>query len=112
MNSISSGDQPKIWFVGSDGLQVVPGELAATAGQWQALSSRFTATMPPSPGPSFQPTTAAVNGVNAAIGAASAAFATRTQETVTGMGTATATYTKQEATSAADMSNVTGVTVV
>ncbi|ATA29626.1 hypothetical protein MLM_3737A [Mycobacterium lepraemurium] len=98
--------------MGQDGLQVVPDKLEVAAGQWQALSSQLTATMPPSSGPSFQLPAAAVNGVNAAIGTAAAAFAARTQETVTGMGTATATYTKQEATSAADMSNLTGVTVV
>ncbi|OCB33698.1 hypothetical protein A5675_21635 [Mycobacterium malmoense] len=98
--------------MGSDGLQVVPGELVAAAGQWQALGSQLTVTTPPSPGPSFQPTTAAVSGVNAAIVAAAAAFATRTQETATGMTTASATYGKQETTNGTDMANVTGVTVV
>lgn len=98
--------------MGSDGLQVAFDQLAATASQWQGLGAQLTATTPPSPGPSFQPTTAAVNGVNAAISANAAAFAARTQETATGMTIASATYSKQEATNAADMSNVTGVTVV
>lgn len=98
--------------MGSDGLQVVPGELQAAAGQWHALSSQLSATTPPVAGAAVSTHDGGGDGVNAAIGAAAAAFATRTQETAAGMGTATTTYTKQEATSAADMSNVTGVTVV
>jgi hypothetical protein len=97
--------------VGSDGLQVVPGELGATAGQWQALSSQLVGA-PPSSGPPFQPTTAAVNAVNAAIGVAAAAFEARTQETVAGVTTAAGGYTSQEATSAAAMSDVLKVRVV
>jgi hypothetical protein len=98
--------------MGSDGLQVVSGELEATAGRWQALGSRLTATTPPSPGPAFQPTTAAVSGVNAAIGAAAAALATRTQETAGQVTNTAAGYGSREAASAQETAGVTKVTVV
>lgn len=97
--------------MGQDALQVVPAELEATAGQWGALTSQL-AGAPPLPGQPFQATTAAVNAVNAAIGVAAASFAARTQETVGGVTTAAGRYTAQEATSAADIAAITGVTVV
>lgn len=94
-------------------MQVVPAELVAAAGQWQGLGAQLAATVaPPSPGPPFQPTTAAVNSVNAGIGAAAAALGARTQATAGGVTRAAAGYTSQEATSAAEMGAVTGVTVV
>ncbi|WP_406816740.1 hypothetical protein [Mycobacterium sp. M23085] len=94
-----------------DTLQVVPAELEATAGQWEALSSQL-AGAPPSPGQPFQATTAAVNAVNAAIGVTAASFTARTQETVAGVTTAAGNYTSQEATSASEIGAITGVTVV
>ncbi len=97
--------------MGQDALQVVPGELEGTAGQWEALSAQLVGA-PPSAGPPFQPTTAAVNAVNAGIGVAAAAFAARTQDTVGSVTTAAGGYTTQEATSAAEMNGVTQVTVV
>ncbi|MBZ4618820.1 hypothetical protein [Mycobacterium avium] len=97
--------------MGQDSLQVVPAELVATAAQWQALSSQFIGA-PPSPGPSFEATTAAVNALNAAIGAIAASFVARTQETVGGVTTASGGYLSREATSAAAMNAVTNVTVV
>lgn len=97
--------------MGQDALQVVPAELEATAGQWEALTSQLVGA-PPSPGQPFQATTAAVNGINAAIGVAAASFTARTQATVGGMTTATGEYLSQEATSAAAMNDVPQVTVV
>lgn len=97
--------------MGQDALQVVPAELAATADQWEVLTSQLVGA-PPSPGQPFQATTAAVNTVNAAISVAAAAFTARTQETVGGVTTAAGGYTAQEATAAGQMSNITGVTVV
>lgn len=97
--------------MGQDAVQVVPAELEAAAGQWQALSAELVGA-PPSPGPPFQPTTAAVNGINAAIGAAAVSLAARTQETAGGVTMAVGGYTSQEATSAAAMADVTKVTVV
>lgn len=91
--------------MGQDALQVVPAELVATAGEWGALSAQLVAA-PPSPGPPFQPTTAAVNAVNAAIGVEAADFAARTQETVGGVATAADGYVSQEVTSADAMSDV------
>ncbi|ATO62059.1 hypothetical protein BB736_007500 [Mycobacterium avium subsp. hominissuis] len=96
--------------MGQDSLQVGPAELVATAAQWQALSSQFIGAPPP--GPSFEATTAAVNALNAAIGATAASFVARTQETVGGVTTASGGYLSQEATSAAAMNDVTNVTVV
>jgi hypothetical protein len=98
--------------MGQDALQVVPAELQATAGQWEALTSQL-AGAPPAPGQPFQATTAAVDGINAAIGVAAAAFTARTQATVGGVTTAAGGYTSQEATSADMMSDVIqGLTVV
>lgn len=99
--------------MGTNALRVALDQLGATATGWQGLGAQLTGTIaPPSPGPPFQPTTAALNGVNAAIGTAAAAFVARTQSTAGGVTAAAATYTSQEAASAADMSNVTQVTVV
>jgi hypothetical protein len=54
-----------------------------------------------------------VNGINAAIGVAAAAFTARTQATVGAVTTAAGGYTSQEATSADMMSDVIqGLTVV
>lgn len=97
--------------MGQDPLQVIPAELAAAAGQWEALTSQLVGA-PPAPGQPFQATTAAVNAVNAAIGVTAASFAARTQETVGGMTQAAGGYTAQEATSAAEMGIATGITVV
>ncbi|MEY8015190.1 hypothetical protein AB8998_09285 [Mycobacterium sp. HUMS_12744610] len=93
--------------MGRDALQVVPAELAAAAGQWRALSSQLTGVASPSPGPSFQPTTVAVNGVNAAIGVAAAAFTARTQTSAAAVTTAADGYTSQEAGAAGQMSDIT-----
>lgn len=97
--------------MGHGALQVLPAELAATASQWEVLASQLVGA-PPTPGQPFQATTAAVNNVNAAIGVTAASFAARTQKTVGGVTTAAGGYTAQEATSAADIAAVTGVTVV
>lgn len=97
--------------MGQEALQVLPPELAATAGQWEALTSQLVGALP-SPGQPFQATTAAVNAINAAIGVTAASFTARTQETVGGVTTAAGGYTAQEATSAADIAAITGVTVV
>jgi hypothetical protein len=97
--------------MGQEALQVVPAELEATAGQWQALSAQLVGS-PPSPGPPFQPTTAGVNAVNAAISVAAAAFIARTQETAGEVTVAAGGYITQEATSADAMSDVIRATVV
>lgn len=98
--------------MGSDGLQVVLDQVASLAGQWEGLGAQLATTAPPPPGQPFQATTAAISGIDAMIGAAAGAFAARTQDGVAGMSTAAADYGKQEATNAADMSNITKVTVV
>lgn len=98
--------------VASNELQVVLDELRATAGQWEGLSARFAAAAPPAPGQPFQPTTAVVNGVNAAIGTAAAAFASRIQATAAGMTSGATGYANREVTGAGEMTAVAPVTVV
>ncbi|WP_322860101.1 hypothetical protein U8D42_12805 [Mycobacterium europaeum] len=98
--------------MGSDGLQVVLDQLAATAGQWQGLGAQLIATTPPSPGQPFQPTAAAVSSINAMISTDAAAFASRTQETAGQVTNAAGGYGSQEAKSAGEMANVPKVTMV
>ncbi|KZS85294.1 hypothetical protein B4U45_14725 [Mycobacterium persicum] len=99
--------------MGSDELQVVLGQLGVTASQSQGLGAQLAAgTTPPSPGQPFQATTAAVRGINAAIGGAAAEFGTRTQATGAAVTAAAAGYAHQETTAAAEMAAVTQVTVV
>ncbi|WP_293313936.1 hypothetical protein [Mycobacterium sp.] len=98
--------------MGSDELQVVLDQLRAAAAQWQGLSGQLTGVAPPSPGQPFQATTAAVSGVNAAIGVAGAAFANRIQAGAAGMTSAAAVYANQEATGAGEMAAVTRGAVV
>ncbi|MCV7196908.1 hypothetical protein [Mycobacterium angelicum] len=97
--------------MGQDAVQVVRAELEATAGQWETLTSQL-ADAAPSPGQPFQATTAAVDGINAALGVAAAAFTARTKATAAGMTTAAAGYTSQEATSVGALAAVTPVTEV
>ncbi|WOR04716.1 MULTISPECIES: hypothetical protein [Mycobacterium ulcerans group] len=71
--------------MGPDELQVVLGQVGVTAGQWHGLGAQLAAgTTPPAFGPPFRATTAAVSGINAAIGGAAAAFVGRTQATAAG----------------------------
>lgn len=98
--------------MGSDGLQVVLDQLATTAGQWQGLGAQLIAPTPPSAGQPFQSTTAAVSSINGMIGAAAAAFATRTKETADQVTNAAGGYGTQEATAAGEMADVPKVTVV
>lgn len=93
-------------------MQVGLDQVAALAGQWQTVGAQLTAATPPAPGPPFQPSTIAVDGVNALVAAAGSALAARTQETATGASTATVKYASQEATNAVDMSGVTQVRTV
>lgn len=79
------------------------------AGQWQGLSAQFTTITPPSPGQPFQPTTAAISIVDSAIGTATTSLIARTQQTADGAVSAVEGYGNQEATNAADMTNVTVV---
>jgi hypothetical protein len=100
----------RIAWVGADELQVVVGELQATASQWQRLSADFAAPMP-SPGQPFQPSSAAVNGVNAAIGVAVAAITSRTQATAAAVAAAAAGYVNQDNTAAGTLAALSHVTV-
>jgi hypothetical protein len=66
----------------------------------------------PAPGPPFQPTTAAVNAINAAIDATAAALVAQTQATAAGVTTAAGGYVSQEATAQGEMAAVTAATQV
>ncbi|MHA7652753.1 hypothetical protein ACX9NE_20060 [Mycobacterium sp. ML4] len=99
--------------MGSEELKVVLGQLGVTASQWQGLGAQLAATAtPPAAGHPFQATTAAVSGIDAAIGGTAAALATRTQATAAAVATATVGYANQEASAASEMAAVTQVTVV
>jgi hypothetical protein len=109
------GTRLKLAHVESNELQVVLHQLhqlRVTASQWQGLGAQLAEATPPSPGQPFQPTTAAVNGVNAAIGVAAAAFMARTQATAAGVAAAAAEYGNQEAAAANEMAAVLQVTVI
>jgi hypothetical protein len=97
--------------VGTNDLQVLPPELLAAAAQWEGLSTQLV-RVPPSPGQPFQPTTAAVTSVNAAIGVEAAALAARTQSTTAGVTTAAGGYVSQEAIAEGEMTALTQVRMV
>ncbi|MCV7076104.1 hypothetical protein [Mycobacterium szulgai] len=96
-----------------DELQVVLGQLGATASQWQGLGAQLAAgATPPPSGQPFQATTVAASGIDAAIGCTAVAFVTRMQATAAGVAAAAAGYASQEATAAGEMAAVTQVWVV
>ena len=97
--------------MGASELQVVVDELQATASQWQGLSAEFTAPTP-SPGQPFQPSSAAVNGGNAAIGVAVATITARTQATAAAVAAAAAGYVNQDDTAAGTLAALSQVTVI
>ncbi|KAA1250870.1 hypothetical protein F0Q45_07410 [Mycobacterium simiae] len=99
--------------MGSNELRVVLGQLGVTASQSQGLGAQLaTGATPPAPGRPFQATTAAVSGIDAAIGGVAAALATRTQATAGAVVAAAAGYVNQEASAASEMAAVTQGTVV
>jgi hypothetical protein len=98
--------------MGSNELHVVLDQLRVTASQWHGLGAELAGAAPPSPGQPFQPTTAAVNGVNAAVRVAAAVLTARTQATAAGVAVAAAGYGNQEAAGAGEMAAVTQVMLV
>lgn len=112
LGDVSIGALSRLVRMGSHELQVVLDQLQVTAGQWQSRSARFTSLAPSLPGQPFQPTTAAVSGVNAAINAAATAFVARTQSTAASVAAASTGYGNQEATAAGELAAATHVTVV
>ena len=97
--------------MGAGQLQVVVDRLLAAASRWRGLSAQLNPSLP-SPGQPFQPTTAAVNGVNTAIGVAAGALMARTQATAAGVAAAAGGYSEQEVTAVGEMAAVTQVRVV
>ena len=114
---LTSGEYPlsggllRLAWVGANELQVVVGELEATASQWQGLGAQFNAPTS-SPGRPFQPSTAAVNGINVAIGVAVAAITARTQATAAAVAAAAAGYANQDGTAVAALAAVSQATVI
>jgi hypothetical protein len=72
-------------------------QLRQAAVQWQGLSSGLTSAAP-SPGRPYQPTTAAIGAIDAAIGVGAAAAVARLQNTAAGVVSAATDYTSQDIT--------------
>jgi hypothetical protein len=66
----------KLRRMGTNELKVPSDQLLQAATQWQGLSAGFTSATP-SPRQPFQPTTAAISAIDAAIGAGAAACVAR-----------------------------------
>lgn len=82
--------------MGSDELNVPSDQLLQAASQWRGLNAGL-ATTAPSPGHPFQPTTAAINAIDAAIGKDAAACMARLQDTAARVTSSAAGYTTQDA---------------
>ena len=106
-----SGGLLRLGRMGSNELQVLVDELRATASEWDGLSAEFNAPTP-SPGHLFQPSTLAVNGVNAAIGVAVAAMTARTQATAAAVAASAAGYVNHDDTAAGTLAAVPQLRVV
>jgi hypothetical protein len=83
--------------MGTNELKVPSDQLRQAAVQWQGLSSGLTSAAP-SPGQPFQPTTAAVGAIDAAIGVGAAAATARLQDTAAAVMSAATGYTNQDIT--------------
>lgn len=83
--------------MGPNEITVPSDQLRQAAVQWQALSSGLTSAAP-SPGPQYQPTTAAIGAIDAAIGVGASACAARIQDTAAGVTSAATGYANQDIT--------------
>ncbi len=81
-------------------------QLRAIASQWREPCTELNAVAPPLPGQPFQPTTAAVGGVNASVDLAAAALTARIQTTTSAVDAGVADYLNNEATAATEMATV------
>ncbi|BBX38913.1 hypothetical protein [Mycobacterium simiae] len=81
--------------MGTNTLAVPSDQLLQAASQWQGLSAGL-ATTAPSPGQSFQPTTAAISAIDAAIGVGAAACMARIQDTAAKVTSAATGYANQD----------------
>jgi hypothetical protein len=82
--------------MGTNELKVASDQLQRTATQWQGLSAGLTSAAP-SAGQPFQPTTAAISAIDAAIGVGAAACAVRIQDTAAKVSSAAGGYANQDA---------------
>ncbi|WP_082974718.1 hypothetical protein [Mycobacterium sp. E3247] len=92
--------------VGPTGIQVDVEQLIAAASQWHAVGAELGVVGVPSPGRPFQPTSAAVGGVHAAICIAAATLSARAHETASAVEAGAGGYVANEATAAAEMAAV------
>ncbi|MHA7652854.1 hypothetical protein ACX9NE_24925 [Mycobacterium sp. ML4] len=79
-------------------------QLPSTAGQWSKRNTELAVLEPPSPGPPFQPNTAAVGSAHEAVDAASAALTTHATASAAEAGAMG--YVSNETTAAAEMAAV------
>jgi hypothetical protein len=91
--------------MGTSELKVPSDQLQQAASQWQSVSSGLTST-PPSPGQPFQPTTAAICAIDAAIGLGATACTARIQDTAASVVSAAAGYASQDATGQGELAGV------
>lgn len=92
--------------MGTTELEVPSDQLQQAAAQWQGLSARFESTPTP-PGQLFQPTTAAISAIDAAIGVGAAACTSRIQSTASSVVTAAFGYNNQDASGQSELAAVT-----
>ncbi|KAA1247775.1 hypothetical protein F0Q45_22270 [Mycobacterium simiae] len=98
--------------MGPGQLRIDVSQLRATGSQWRELCTELNVLGPPSQGQPFQPTTAAVGSVHAAVGLAAAKSSARAQVTISAVEAGAAGYVGNEATAAAEMAAVPQTRVV
>jgi hypothetical protein len=81
-------------------LRAATEELHVAASGWHALAGELSAPAPGAPGPSFQPSAAAVTAIHAQVAAASAALTARTKITAVKTTAAATAYIETEEASA------------
>lgn len=91
--------------MGTSEFKVPSEQLQQAATQWLSLSGGLRGSAP-SPGQPFQPTTAAISAIDAAVGVASAACMARIQDTAGKISSAAAGYTKQDASGQSELAAV------
>lgn len=87
-------------------------QLKAAAGRWSGWNSELAAPAAPWPGQAFQPTTAAVVGVHAAVDLAETILADRTGATVGLVAAGVDHYVENEDSAAGKLAGVVHPTVV
>jgi hypothetical protein len=87
-------------------LRIDVNQLSGLASQWSGPCTELSVLAPLSPGHPFQPTTAAVGNLHAAVELLAAALNARTHATTSAVETGAVVYANNEATAAAAMAAV------